>query len=177
MSHKIIFTEYAFSFEIDYDEKNNHVTIRTTHNSEFLEWGTKIIASLTEGTSVNMKVVLSPKTIYQIFKDYSQGTLSKMYRVAIPDNFEHEWAPLHLAIHSTMEYQDEWDIKIISLDPMEVPNEKRFESKLVHRDRLFDAKLAQRDKLIDALTAKLEEMSIKMDEMSKLIPTANPIDS
>lgn len=172
MSHKTIITENVFSLGIDYDEGNNCVTIASTHNSEFLEWSTKIRNSLTEGTSINMKVVLSPKTIYQIFKDYSQGTLSKMYRVVLPDSFEHEWAPLRLAIHSTMEYQDEWDIKIIDLDPVDVPNEKRFEAKLAQRDKIFDAKLAQRDKLIETLTAKVDEMSIKMDEMNKQITTA-----
>jgi len=159
MFAEFTFTEYDFDYKIAYGQQNNSITLCIVHNTEFLQWSKTITTNLTESTSEHMKITLTPKNLYNILFDYSQGKLPERYKVILPDNFKHPDVPLPIEIQSTMDYKEEWDIKIITLEPLSVPSEKRFELKLIQRDKQITALTSQ----IDYLTAQMKELVAKFD--------------
>ena len=118
MFHEIRFTDHRFDYNIFYYEQTNSISFRITHNTEFLEWTVRLTGNLTNSTSENIKIVLTPKIIYNIFLAYSQENLPDRYKIVLPTpyiNNTNDLSPLHIKIISTIDYQDEWDTKIITL--------------------------------------------------------------
>jgi len=159
-----VFTHCDFNFRVQYGEKNNSITFDATHKTQFLQWSTTITSNLTENTSEHIKVIFTPAILNKIFTNYCRGTLSKCYKIVLPEGYKHEDVPLLIEIHSTMDDLDEWDIKIITLEPMNVSVERRFE-----------LKLEQRDKQIEELNTKIENLNDKINELEEIYNDDNNI--
>lgn len=164
MIHEICFTQRNFDYKINYCEMRNRIFLLVTHNTEFLEWSRTLIDNLTDSTSENIKVVLTPKIIYNIFVAYSQENLPDRYKIVLPETFTNDSSPLQIEISSTIDYQDEWDTKIITLDSVDVPFTKRYDLKLGRMKNEFESKLGQRDELIIKLLAQIDRCA-KTDEV------------
>jgi len=166
-------TKHDFDYKISYDWDNNKLSFDVTHNKEFLKWSGFVSRNLTESTSNGIKITLSPKSIFNIFTAYFTGDLADRYKIVLPKTYnykiDNELVPIRIEIHSTMEYQEEWDIKIIELYPEYVPVEQRLESKMKLIEKRFETKLDQRDKLIESLIARIEKLEDK--HTIKLDPT------
>jgi len=174
------FTDAAHDFDYVtiYNEQTSSIIIRATHNREFLEWNKTITQSLTESRSENIKVILTPKNLHRIFSDYSKGTLPESYKVILPENYKFDDAPLPIEIQSTMAYQEDSDIKIIALEPVNIPADRRFELKLTQRDKQIDGLIAQVDHLTQLVTsssntdgsvntlALCEKLNTRLDEVT-----------
>jgi len=61
---------------------------------------------------------------------------------------------LSIEIHSTIEYHDEWDIKIITLEPVDASIETRLGTRLKQIETIFMTELKRRDEMIDELFAE-----------------------
>jgi len=189
----LIDTQTNLDYSIRYDETTNSVNIHVKHNTEFIEWSKTITNNLTNGTSENIKVSLTPKNVYNILNDYANGVLSPKYKVVMPNTFKVDTS-LPIEIHSTMEYQDDQDVKTISLDPIDIPIEKRFDLKLAkilqaerrtlleqvemsinlrltEIETRFEAKLEQKDRHIETLNAKIVELentcNIRVEDLTE----------
>ena len=75
-----------------------------------------------------------------------------------------------IEIHSTIEYQDECDIKTIVLESVDVPIETRFNLKLAHMENRFERRFERRfESLSDQFEIKLERKNEQIDLLNKKI--------
>lgn len=161
MSDTITYTKNDFTYKIKYNKQNNSVSFHVTHNTEFLEWTKTINDNLIDGTSEQIKVSLSPKNLFKLFNDYSHNCLPERYAIIMPDSLDN----VSIEIHSTLEYQDEIDIKTITFEPVDIPFETRSDLKvklkLEQRDKHFETELDSRDKHTDQ---KLQDISAQLNQ-------------
>lgn len=191
----LIDTQTNLDYSIRYDETTNCVRIHVKHNIEFFEWSNTITNNLTNGSSENIKISLTPKNVYNILNDYINGVLSAEYKVVMPNNLTFRGnSNLVIEIHSTMKYQDDQDIKTISLNPIDIPIEKRLDLKLAkvleaerkamleqvdttiklrlsEIETRFETKLEQKNKHIEILNVKIIELENTCNDYNKKVNT------
>lgn len=150
---ELIFICNEFRYDISYTD-DDVLRIDAIHVTEALRWATTITNRLSEGSSEHIKVSFTPKNLIRLFSHFMRGDLSDRHKIVMPETYTYRYddpmqRPLQIEIHSTMEYQDEWDVKYIQLSPIYVSIQER-----------FDLKLAQRDKLIQALNEKINKLEL-----------------
>jgi len=149
------FTWHEFRYDMAYMvDDNKTLRITATHVTEFLRWSTTIINRLNESSSEYIKVSFTTKNLLKLFSHFMRDTLSDRHKIVMPETYTYGYddivqRPIRIEIHSTMEYQDEWDIKYIQLDPVSVSMQER-----------FDLKLAQRDKMIKTLIERIDKLEL-----------------
>lgn len=162
MSDTITCIKNGFTYRIKYDKRDNSVSFHAIHNTEFLEWTKIINDNLMDGTSEQIKVSLSPKNLHKLFYDYVNNRLSERYVIVMPE--QDSLTNVAIQIHSTMEYQDEIDIKTIILEPVDIPfetrSDRKLKLKLEMRDKHFETELDVRDKRADL---KLQSISTQLE--------------
>ena len=161
------FTWHEFRYDMAYMvDDNKTLRITATHVTEFLRWSTTITNRLNESSSEYIKVSFTTKNLLKLFSHFMRDTLSDRHKIVMPETYTYGYddivqRPIRIEIHSTMEYQEEWDIKIIELYPEHVPVEQRLESKMKLIEKRFETKLDQKDKLIDSLITRIEKLENK----------------
>lgn len=165
MQSDVLIRKNDIDYRIRYDEQNNSITIHAAHTGIFVEWSKTITNSLTESTSHTIQLTLTPKNLYNILCDYGRGRLSSKYKILFPCTSTNAVSSLSIEIHSTIEYHDEWDIKIITLELIDVPIETRLGTRLKQIETKFMTELKKSDETIDEL---FEENDMLFERNKKL---------
>jgi hypothetical protein len=136
MENTITFTVNEFYYNIQYDDIADTVHISIMHNTEFIYWSKYITSDLIESSSDNIKLKITSKLLFNIFKDYNRGLLHDTIKIVLPADYKAQDIPLSIEITTKLPYYEDYcDTKLLIIDPAPISNEKRFELKLEHRDK------------------------------------------
>lgn len=156
---QIDFTESEFTYSISYDPTSDGIRIEAIHNTEFLSWANIISSDLDSDTSSAMKYTLSTSIIFKIFEMYNKKCLPELTTIKLPTGYKEENVPLMIEIATGSPYNpSDKDIKFISLEPVKVTSNKRFELKLKQRDQ----KIKDLEDGIDNLRLSINELCDKI---------------
>jgi hypothetical protein len=130
---QITFIQEPFKYEVEFDETNNILCIKATHNIEFLMWKIIIDDVISEKTSKYMSVELEPEAIFQILENHAKGTLGSDCKLILQDAYKQHDVPIVVEIITTLSYNKKYhDSKFIQLMPEKISDDKRFDLKLNH---------------------------------------------
>jgi len=168
------FTDYDndCDYVVRYDNEHNYVTIRVIDNVEFYQWS-KIISTDFRSKS-GQTTVLTPQTIYKIFDDYGQGDLSNNYKIVLPKTYDCD-KTIEIKIHFKTEYQDDYDIRILTLEPIDISPENRFQAKIEQLNQQLDLKNAKINEL-QTYTLVLEQVNQTLRSNSSSNDDSDSID-
>jgi hypothetical protein len=141
---KFNFVNEPFVYDFEYDTISKTIYIKATHMTEFLMWTRVISDKLSDNTSKNVKLELSPLRIFKIMYNFSMNKSSNIYKIIFPKEYKDIDVPLPIEIVANFSDNDEFnnyddeddddnkycDIKFIQLNPEKVSDDKRFDMKL-----------------------------------------------
>ena len=118
---------------------------------------------MTENVSGHIKIVLTPKDVYNIFCKFHNKSLSANYKIILPEKYKHTTYPLSIEIQIKFEHNDEFDTRTITLEPEFIPLEQIIISQLEWRDKLFQSRMDKRYKQFEL---SLNERDKQIEELA-----------
>jgi len=182
MFPEISFTDptHTFDYKIEYDEINNCTHICVTHTSDFFKWSKTIADDLTENVYGHIKIVLTPKDVYNIFCKFHNKSLSANYKIILPEKYKHATYPLSIEIQIKFEHNDEFDTRTITIEPEFIPFEQIIISQLEWRDKLFQSRMDKRYKQfelsLNERDKQIEELATEIWMLHSLAKTQKQIE-
>lgn len=140
------FPQFPTRFVID-TEKNlqyivstngTHTTIECMDKKQFYKWGYDISGDIEQSTNDNMKIKLTPKSVYKILNDFNNNTLNNLITVMMPESYTDQDKPLVIEIKmKAMFDESEVDTKFLPLHPIQQKEHDRLNKKLEVLDMLI----------------------------------------
>lgn len=173
-THQLNFTESNFTYSISYDIKSEGIQIEAVHNKEFLSWSNILSSDLEDATSNGIKYTFTTSILFKIFEMYVKKALPELTSIKLPSGYKASDVPLAIEIATGSPYDSsDKDIKFISLDPVRVTSDKRFELKLDQRDK----KIKELETKINKLADEIYILCDKFDKLEFVKPDLAPMRS
>jgi len=145
MHNDVRISKNDICYQIRYDNQDDSMTIRATHDDGSLRWFTKITTNLSDPT-IKFQKIFSPKNIYNLLKAYILGDLSRDYRIDFPTKYEaHE--SLIIAVNHCEYYGSSYETLLILTLQSESSSLE-----------IVQSQLAQKNAQIDALTKRVDDL-------------------
>lgn len=127
---KIIIDNETYVFVITYH--SDTLDIKATHKEEFYEWklSIKLIIDLPCKGNKNSFIYISSSNLYQIFKQFEEGTLSQNYSITLPTDFVNLKSKSQLPFD--LKLGDDLGTNTLYLKRLKINEKKRNELKLAY---------------------------------------------
>jgi DNA repair ATPase RecN len=125
------------------------------HITQFYEWDTIIGKGLDKSSSDHMKIVLSPKKLFELFCKFKDGLLNEYSKVNLQNKMKAQDCPIAIEIITYAPFDPEQsDVKQILLYAKNISTEER-----------NCKKIQQRDSQVDNLLSVIKQMSVEMQDI------------
>lgn len=168
-------TNGNFSYEIVHSCLNNYTKITATETKEYLKWQATISSDLTESTTSDSKIKLSPASLFNIFNDCSLNALKDSMEINLPNAYKTEDSQLTIEIITKFAYAED-HTKHIILNPLILDDKSRFAYKLDERDKKIinlNAKIIEHEEQISKLRNEIDTLSTLFFEAIRMIESGD----
>lgn len=142
-------------FTFTYDSYDDQLNISCLHITQFYEWDTIIGKGLDKSSSDHMKIVLSPKKLFELFCKFKDGLLNEYSKVNLQNKMKAQDCPIAIEIITYAPFDPEQsDVKQILLYAKNISTEER-----------NCKKIQQRDSQVDNLLSVIKQMSVEMQDI------------
>ncbi|AZL89842.1 hypothetical protein QKC54_gp0065 [Megavirus baoshan] len=172
---KIEFDNGEFNYVVEFITKNssdNTITIKCTHKEEFYCWSfttNDIIktSSLINKQDTAFNINIKPEMLFNIFSDYKNNTLNKIYRIKFPVKFDSHESSITIELSIVLPMMDSYvDTKFITLYPKKIDEVERCSLKFMRLNHLIEQKNQEN---IQKINKEIEEIHVTQSAFSKYV--------
>lgn len=169
VENKIKFDAYPFHYTIVYSD--DIVKVSSVHKEECFEHQLilsqvlhKSTIQTNENDSANenegIKISLSPKQIYDLFKMYDENKMPEHWKMTFPEGLKNESLSLCIIIETDYDFPKTHDTKFLYLNPVPILKEDLLLKKIEHFKVHYNKQTQYHD-------VSLENLSINYDKLEK----------
>ncbi|AGF84996.1 hypothetical protein QJ854_gp786 [Moumouvirus goulette] len=183
ISEEIKFKNECFNYIVKYS--SNHINededpiqsinIKCSHDEEFYVWSFTTDKPLENVCSGSNNIVVTPDMLFEMFKDFKDGSLSEPWFFEFPITFKTFESSLTIKVVNKFKYSKNPDVKFIDLKPYFISEVQRCNFKFQRTNELMEQKYSteifELKNKLEVLETKLVKTKKKLSELKYYVNT------
>lgn len=173
---KIEFDNGDFNYVVEFINKSSSkdtITIKCTHREEFYCWSfttndiIKTSNLINKQDTVLLNISINPEILFNIFSDYKNNTLDKIYQIKFPVKFDSHESSITIELSTILPMMDSYiDTKFITLYPKKIDEVERCSLKFMRLNHLIEQKNQEN---IQKINKEIEEIQVTHSAFSEYV--------